>query len=50
MGVHTLVYYEIAEEIMNAFVREKQLKKWKIALIEKTNPQWRDLYKRLLKT
>jgi len=50
--VHTLVYYELAEEIVSAFKREKQLKKWKrewkIALIEKNNPQWEDLYKSLL--
>ena len=43
-----LVYYEIFEEIMNAIVREKQLKGWlrskKIALIEKVNPTWNDLY------
>ncbi len=49
--VHTLVYYEIAEEIMSAFAREKQLKnwkrKWKLALIEKSNPGWKDLYREL---
>jgi len=37
---------------MSAFTREKQLKKWKrqwkISLIEKSNPQWKDLYKDLL--
>jgi putative endonuclease len=35
-------------EITAAIVREKQLKKWKrawkIALIQSTNPDWRDLY------
>ena len=46
-GVHTLVYYESTEDIMSAITREKQLKfwkrKWKLALIEKTNPGWKDL-------
>jgi putative endonuclease len=46
--VHQLVYYEITNDINSAITREKQLKswnrKWKIDLIEKTNPQWEDLY------
>lgn len=50
-GVHDLVYYEVTCDIHAALVREKQLKKWnrawKIALIEKTNPTWRDLSKDL---
>ena len=47
-GIHTLVYYEVTENIESAIVREKRLKKWnrdwKIQLIEKKNPQWNDLY------
>ncbi|MCX6736387.1 MAG: GIY-YIG nuclease family protein [Candidatus Parcubacteria bacterium] len=47
-NVHTLVYYEMADDIRGAIEREKQLKKWnrswKLKLIEKENPQWRDLY------
>jgi len=47
-GVHTLVYYEVAEAIESAIAREKQLKawkrKWKLDLIEKNNPTWKDLY------
>jgi putative endonuclease len=47
-GVHALVYYEVHEDIREAITREKQMKKWlrkwKIELIEKTNPQWCDLY------
>jgi len=43
-----LVYYEIFEDITEAIKREKQLKKykraWKIELIEKINPTWKDLY------
>lgn len=46
--IHNLVYFEIAEDINSAISREKQLKKWnrdwKIALIEKNNPEWRDIY------
>lgn len=47
-GVHQLVWYEIAATPLAAITREKQLKKWnrawKIRLIEKTNPEWKDLY------
>jgi putative endonuclease len=46
--VDKLVYYEQCEGIMGAIQREKQLKKWnrswKLKLIEKKNPKWRDLY------
>ena len=46
--VHDLVYYEVYSNITDAITREKRMKKWrrqwKIGLIEKTNPQWRDLY------
>jgi putative endonuclease len=46
-NVHHLVYYEDVNDIQSALQREKQLKrwtrKWKIELIEKVNPEWRDL-------
>lgn len=46
--VHQLVYFEQHQDMVNAITREKQLKKWnrtwKLALIEKSNPDWRDLY------
>lgn len=46
-GVHTLVYYEVHEDMQSAINREKQIKRWKrawkLALIEKQNPAWRDL-------
>ena len=46
--IHNLVYYESYDSIENAIIREKQLKKWnrawKINLIEKLNPKWKDLY------
>ncbi|MEK7170357.1 MAG: GIY-YIG nuclease family protein [Patescibacteria group bacterium] len=49
--VHILVYYECGERIGAAIAREKQLKKWnrkwKLNLIEKENPEWRDLYREL---
>jgi putative endonuclease len=47
-GVHTLVYYEMHANMADAIQREKQLKKWnrawKLALIEKENPEWHDLW------
>jgi len=47
-NVHNLVYYEIHGDIYNAINREKQIKKWKrqwkTELIEKENPEWKDLY------
>lgn len=47
-GIHNLVYYEATEDAMSAIEREKQIKNWKrawkIELIEKNNPYWRDLY------
>jgi putative endonuclease len=47
-NVHNLVYYEIHENINNAIIREKQIKKWKrvwkIKLIEDKNPEWKDMY------
>lgn len=46
--VHRLVYYEVYEDRDEALKREKQLKKWnrawKIRLIEKHNPEWKDFY------
>jgi putative endonuclease len=47
-NVHLLVYYEFHETMENAIIREKQLKNWKrswkLDLIEKNNPDWKDLY------
>ena len=47
-GLKKLVWYELHENAESAIVREKQIKKWsrawKIELIERTNPDWRDLY------
>lgn len=50
-GVHQLVYYEVHEEIEQAILREKRIKRWKRAwkvnLIEERNPVWDDLYSKL---
>jgi len=50
-SVHNLVYYERHNDVNRAINREKQMKKWerqwKINLIQKTNPQWKDLYHEL---
>ena len=49
--VHMLVYFEMHEDIRRAIQREKNMKHWprawKIALIEKDNPDWLDLYETL---
>jgi len=51
-AVHDLIYYEVFETIGNAIIREKQLKKWKrgwkLKMIEKKNPGWKDLYADIL--
>ena len=45
--VDKLVYFETTEDVTAAIAREKQLKGWrrekKNALIQQTNPLWRDL-------
>lgn len=47
-GCTRLVWYEDHADIVSAIQREKSLKRWyrqwKIELIEKANPDWRDLY------
>ena len=51
-GVHMLVYYELHEQMLTAIEQEKQLKhwnrQWKINLIEKMNPAWKDLWEELV--
>lgn len=46
-GVDRLVYFEETNSIETAILREKQLKRWnrawKVELIEKHNPEWKDL-------
>ena len=51
--VHNLVYYDQTEDIYSALAKEKSLKKWnrqwKINLIKKFNPDWKDLYSEIIK-
>ena len=51
-GVHELVYYEIHDDMISAITREKQIKKWnrawKLRLIERHNPEWRDLWEEIV--
>ena len=51
-AVHILVWYEQHETMESAISREKAIKKWerawKLEMIEKTNPEWRDLYQEII--
>jgi putative endonuclease len=51
-NLYGLVYYEKVNGYREARRRERQLKwwkrKWKIALIEQMNPEWRELSKEIL--
>jgi putative endonuclease len=50
-GVKLLVWYETYDMVTDAIQRESTLKhwlrKWKLDLIEKSNPNWDDLYETL---
>ena len=50
-GVKSLVHFEVFDDPTNAITREKQMKKWrrawKLRLIEKENPKWRDRYEEI---
>jgi len=52
--VDRLVWYEMHETMESAILREKRLKKWnrewKIRLIGRTNPEWRDLWQDIAAT
>ena len=47
-GVDRLLWFEVHDDVTAAISREKAIKKWrrdwKIALIERENPEWRDLW------
>ncbi len=51
-GVAMLVWYEVHETRDAAFRRERQIKEWKrvwkLELLERGNPGWRDLWPDLL--
>jgi len=50
--VHDLVWFEQHATMPGAIAREKAIKEWKrnwkIELVERMNPRWRDLYPDLL--
>jgi len=52
-NINKLIYYEEFVDSVNAIEREKQLKNWhrdwKINLIKKKNPKFKDLYDDLIK-
>ena len=47
-SVHILVWFEQHDTMESAISREKAIKewkrRWKLDLIERQNPEWRDLY------
>lgn len=49
--IKLLVYFERYDTIEEAIHRETQMKawkrEWKVELIEKNNPEWRDLYEEI---
>ena len=51
-NIHRLVWYELHTTMESAITREKRLKnwkrKWKLELIEKSNPNWLDLYNNIV--
>jgi putative endonuclease len=51
-NINKLVYYEVFSDIRDAIYREKQIKSWsrkkKIEMIEKFNPEWKDLYEEIV--
>jgi len=51
-NVHNLVWYELHETLEAAIKREKAIKEWirnwKLQLIEKNNPSWKDLYSKIV--
>jgi putative endonuclease len=51
-GLKMLVWYETFDMVTDAIQRESNIKhwprKWKLALIEKDNPEWDDLFESLV--
>ena len=51
-GLNKLVYYEDYNNVWEAIHREKCIKRWKRewknALVEKTDPYWKDLYYKII--
>ncbi|CAN5284387.1 GIY-YIG nuclease family protein [soil metagenome] len=50
-NIAKLVWFEVYDDPLNAIAREKQLKKWrrawKVALIARDNPEWRDKWEEI---
>ena len=51
-GIDQLVWFERHESMEGAILREKRMKKWnrawKVRLIMRDNPEWRDLYSEIV--
>jgi putative endonuclease len=51
-GLKMLVYFEQYDDIRDAIQRERNMKHWprtwKVRLILKNNPEWRDLFEELM--
>ena len=51
-AVHHLVWYEAHENMESAILKEKKIKKWdrqtKLCLIESQNPEWEDLWEKII--
>ncbi|WP_032138847.1 GIY-YIG nuclease family protein [Rickettsia tamurae] len=51
-NINKLVYFEQYDDIIAAISREKLLKEykrqWKLNLIESQNPEWHDLYEKII--
>lgn len=51
-NVSMLVYHEACDDMNSAILREKQMKKWnrawKLRIIEEMNPNWEDLYNKII--
>jgi len=52
-NIKKLVYYEFCGTMQDAIIKEKRVKKWKrqfkYNIIEEMNPDWEDLYDRIIK-
>lgn len=51
--VHRLVFFEAHDEVRSAIQSEKTMKEWKrvwkVELIERQNPDWLDLYSKIVR-
>ena len=45
---HDLVWFEHHDVMASAIQREHRIKRWKLRLIEESNPAWADLYEGLV--